>query len=364
MKIDNLKFIFIILAFFFSIKKCYCFEYEKYSVKNIFVEFYLSKDKPNRKKAIDLAYEIALKRYLTWITLLSKEELQEVIKKININKVIMGYSIENEKFKENKYNALITVNFDKSKISQTLTENNIKFSMLKGPKTLIIPIIQIEDRQVLWDDPNPWFEAWMQRPLDANLTEFILPVGDVEDLILLSAEDAQLLNYFKIRNISNKYEVKKTIILFLTVTKKQYDFTLNLKAFDGLTSKEISIENFKYNNKDSFNLTLLNLANSFANYFDDLLVEKDMKEIGLSKTNLNLEIYFESLEQWVNIKEFLMSYKNSSNFNVLKISNTNALVSIKMLAREQFIEYLMKKEVSYEERDNIWIINLNRNIVK
>ena len=40
------------------------------------------------------------------------------------------------------------------------------------------------------------------------------------------------------------------------------------------------------------------------------------------------------------------------------------LVSIKMLAREQFIEYLMKKEVSYEERDNIWIINLNRNIVK
>ena len=43
--------------------------------------------------------------------------------------------------------------------------------------------MNFNDRLILWDDPNPWFEAWLSRPLDSNLNQFILPSGEVDDLI-------------------------------------------------------------------------------------------------------------------------------------------------------------------------------------
>ena len=98
MKIINPLFITFILTSFLIIKKCYSEPYEKYRVKDIYVEFNLAKNTANRKKAVNLAYDKALKRYLRWITLESNENISEIIKQMEPNKVIKGYSIENEKF--------------------------------------------------------------------------------------------------------------------------------------------------------------------------------------------------------------------------------------------------------------------------
>ena len=117
--------------------------YEKYSIQNIFIEFNLNENISNRKKAVSIAYKIALERYLIWITLKSKTEILEIISTMETNKVIKGYSIENEKFTNEKYSALITVNFDKEEIIKILNYQDIKFSFLSGPKTLIIPFFAI-----------------------------------------------------------------------------------------------------------------------------------------------------------------------------------------------------------------------------
>ena len=67
---------------------------------------------------------------------------------------------------------------------------------------------------ILWDDPNPWYQSWIERPIDGNLTNFVIPDGDLEDLIIINAEDTRNLNFQKIKNISMKYGVKKFWYLF------------------------------------------------------------------------------------------------------------------------------------------------------
>ena len=99
MKIINPLFAIFILTSFLIIKKCYSETYEKYRVKDIYVEFNLSKNIASRKKAVNLAYDKALKRYLTWITLKSDKEISEMIKQIESNKVkesIFGPNILNK----------------------------------------------------------------------------------------------------------------------------------------------------------------------------------------------------------------------------------------------------------------------------
>ena len=361
MKIINLKFVQIILTFFLIFQKCYSDSYEKLAIKDIFVEFSLNDNNSSRKKAVDMAYNIALERYLTWITLKNKTGINNIISRIDPNKVIKGYSIENEKFSKNKYSALITVNFNKTEISKLLNEENIKFSLLKGSKILIIPLLQVEDRYILWDDPNPWFEAWMRRPLDANLTEFILPTGDIEDLITLSAEDAEALIYYKIKNITNKYNAKKTIILFLKIKKNSNEFSYDLKAVDGLNRKEINLKDFFMEKQINFDKTLQSLANSFSNFYDDIWVKNNINELEASKSNLDIEIQFTNLKQWIKIKKILTSNKRVSEFLIYGLSNRRALAYIEVLSRNNFINEIEEENILLSQNKNSWILKFNDN---
>ena len=98
-----------------------------------------------------------------------------------------------------------------------LNEKGIKYFAGKGPETLVLPLMSYNNQLTLWDDPNPWFQSWVERPIDGNLTNFIIPEGDLEDLIIISAEDVRNLVFNKIKNISNKYNVKKVIVPFLKI---------------------------------------------------------------------------------------------------------------------------------------------------
>ena len=81
--------------------------------------------------------------------------------------------------------------------------------------------MSFNNQLVLWDDPNPWFESWVERPIDGNLTDFIIPVGDLEDLITINAFDARNLNFDKIKNIAYKYDVKQVLVAFLKIDTEE-----------------------------------------------------------------------------------------------------------------------------------------------
>ena len=75
----------------------FAYSIDKYIVKDIYIEFKLSKNEDYRKKALNLAYKIAILRYLNWITLEQKEEIVKIIDSIIIKDFVSGYSIDSEK---------------------------------------------------------------------------------------------------------------------------------------------------------------------------------------------------------------------------------------------------------------------------
>ena len=196
-KLENIVLIFLI-CFFANISFCT----NQAVVKNIYIELEIKENIDHRTNAVEASYKIALSRYLKWITLKETPDIINLLELLEARDYVSGYSIENEKYKREKYSALITVTIEKNKLEKFLEKQNIEYFSKKGPKTLIIPIIKFEQRLILWDDPNPWFDVWLRRPLDSNLNLFTLPAGEADDLITLSAQDAINLKYFKIKKIS------------------------------------------------------------------------------------------------------------------------------------------------------------------
>ena len=360
MKIINITYlikllIFILFNVFFS---SFILSSELNMVKDIYIELNFKNNQDYRKKALESSYEIAFRRYLNWITLENKVDIEKIVADLVPKDYVLGYSIESEKFKKEKYSALISINFEKEKIENLLISKNIKFYNKKGPKTLIIPLLNFDKRMVLWDDPNPWFEAWIRRPLDSNLTNFILPSGEVEDLITLNAEDANNLIYYKIKKLATRYEAVDALVLKIDLVLENNEYNYYLKAYDGLSQEEISISELNYIQTKNINVGLYNLSNEFANFYDDMWVKKNLAKIE-AQSNKLLELRYDKFGQWLKIKEYLTNNDKVISFSILNLSNKKATINVNLISENLFLDDLSKNSYNVNKKsDNSLILNI------
>tara|TARA_Y100000589_G_scaffold331977_1_gene388354 strand:+ start:1979 stop:3064 length:1086 start_codon:yes stop_codon:yes gene_type:complete len=349
-KFENIFLIFLI-CFFVNIS----FSNNQAVVKNIYIELELKENADHRTIAIEASYKIALSRYLKWITLKETSDIINLVDLLEARDYVSGYSIENEKYKRENYSALITVTFEKNKLEKFLVSKDIDFFSKKGPKSLIIPILNYEKRLILWDDPNPWFDVWLRRPLDSNLNLFTLPTGEADDLITLSAQDAINLEYFKIKKLANKYKAAQAFILLVSVESKNEKLNLSIEVYDGFTQEVIfssDIQNIEIYNFD-FNLNVL--ADTFADYFDDLWVKENLDSIN-SETKVLAEISYKKYNEWIKIKNFLIKNEKILKYNILTLSNKNAVIELNISSIDDLIEDLERNRFKiFKKEDNLFI---------
>ena len=338
-----------------NIQQTYSNDTLKSSVKGIFIDFEIKKNQDNRKNALQKSYLAGLIRYLDWITLSSKETIRKLTNSIEASTLVTSYSIENEKFSEERYSALITVNYDLQKIDNLLKEKNIKYYAGNGPKILVLPLMSFNNQLILWDDPNPWFETWIERPIDANLTDFVIPEGDVEDLIIISAEDARNLSFEKIRNLSLKYNVKQVIVAFLKIDEKDGKFIFALRCFDGLSKELLDMKLVKEANQSSFNLVLFDMLNSFTSLYDDYWVADNIKKIE-SLILVEANVVYESFRDWMFIKKIIANSDNVNFFKILKLSTKGSLAQMKIINENKFVAELENNNLSVNKKNNVWNI--------
>ncbi len=326
-------------------------------VKDIFVEIKYKNNEEYRNKALNLSYQIALARYLGWVTLLNKQDIGIIINDTSSKDYVSGYSIENEKFTQDKYSALVTVNFDKQKIEQLLTGKKVDYFLKKGPRTLLIPLVKFKDRLILWDDPNPWFDAWLRRPLDSNLTEFILPSGEVDDLITLNAEEAESLKYYKIKNLTSKYSAEEALVLIVNLFETNNKYSFNLEAYNGLKQEQISLQQLGAKSSNKLNEDLLLLANKFADNYDDMWVKKNIDRIG-NNTILYINVYYQNFNEWIKIKNFLKKNNLVKYFKVTSLSYEKADIELSVLSEELFFEEIKKSDFSFSQNKDLFSLDI------
>ena len=166
---------------------------------------------------------------------------------------------------------------------------------------------------ILWDDPNPWYQSWIERPIDGNLTNFVIPDGDLEDLIIINAEDTRNLNFQKIKNISMKYGVKKVLVPFLKIDEVDGKISYLLRCFDGLSKETINIEIIRESENKGFNVVMFDILNSFTSLYDDYWVYDNLKKME-SQFVIEANIIYESFKDWIFIKKDIIKNSNNVNF--------------------------------------------------
>src|SRR5271170_5294255 len=108
-----------------------------------------------------------------------------------ITNMVDSFEVANEKMSTVRYLADYTFHFRGSRIRQFLRNNGIAFSANPAKPVVVIPVFQDGDKLTLWDDPNPWRDAWGEVPAASGPTKLSLPFGGVGDLTAIDAAQAR-----------------------------------------------------------------------------------------------------------------------------------------------------------------------------
>jgi hypothetical protein len=132
-----------------------------------------------------------------------------------ITDMVVSFEVANERMTTVRYTADYTYHFRPAEVQKVLAKAGISAPATPGAgggkPALVLPIYQAGTQLVLWDDPNPWRDAWNARTGGDHL---VLPLGDVTDLSAIDADKARSGDAGALSAIGKKYGTDDVLVAF------------------------------------------------------------------------------------------------------------------------------------------------------
>ncbi len=166
----------------------------------------------------------AFSRLLERLTLLGELDRLPKFGAKGIAPFVKDISVADEKTSGVRYLAKLTVRFNRREARKLLMDMGISFAETRSKPVLVLPVYQAAGALMLFDDPNPWREAWSGLPERDNLVPLILPKGDLADIASVGAEQAIQGDQQRMTAIARRYKAGNTIIAFARLS---YDLKIS-----------------------------------------------------------------------------------------------------------------------------------------
>lgn len=104
--------------------------------------------------------------------------------------LVDAIQIDGEKTSDVRYLANLTVTFKPEAVRNLFRLSGVPFAEVRSRPLTVVPVLATPARYLLWDDPNPWREAWRNHPGGTGLVPMLAPIGDLSDLSGLTVDQA------------------------------------------------------------------------------------------------------------------------------------------------------------------------------
>lgn len=167
----------------------------------------------------------------------------------DIARLIQGFQVEEETVTSGNYAAKLTFSFRPSEVRALVREQQQLAAppQQAGPvatagsptgAVLVVPVFRSDLGDRLWDSPNPWHEAWLNRANAADSVPLIVPFGDLLDVGELSTAQALNGDLAGLTAITNRYGAQEPLVALLTENAGGYSLNLTWYPSGGLPVQE------------------------------------------------------------------------------------------------------------------------------
>jgi len=103
---------------------------------------------------------------------------------------VSDFSVADERTSPGRYRALLTFRFKPAAVRNLLQQAAVRFAETRSKPVLVLPVYGAGEAAALWEEPNPWREAWATTDLDEGLVPLLTPLGDLADFAQIDAARA------------------------------------------------------------------------------------------------------------------------------------------------------------------------------
>ena len=151
-----------------------------------------------------------------------------------ITDMVTSFEVANEKMSAVRYVADYTYHFRADAVTKALQTAGITIAAPNpagpgataadagGKPIVVLPVYQSGARTVLWEDPNPWRQAWAERQpgsgpsgnaQSANAARLLVPMGDIGDMGAIDADKARAGDSAAFTEIAKKYAADEALLM-------------------------------------------------------------------------------------------------------------------------------------------------------
>jgi uncharacterized protein DUF2066 len=138
--------------------------------------------------------------------------------------LVASFEVANERMSGVRYIADVTYHFRPAEVQRLLQKSGIALggggpAPDSGKSLVVVPVYQSGGASVLWDDPNPWRDAWAQQPSGTSpgAPHFAVPLGDAGDLIAIDAAKARAGDPTALAAIARRNGGEEAIVAMATL---------------------------------------------------------------------------------------------------------------------------------------------------
>ena len=172
------------------------------------------------------AYQILLGR----MTLASDADRLPKPSTAVLNDVISSFEVAKEKTSAVRYLANYTFHFNAEAVRRLLRQAGIPFAETPSKPLLVLALFSTGARPTLWEDPNPWRDAWVRSPPPTGLVPLTMPYGDLEDVSAIDAETAGAGDKDHLRAIAHRYGDADVLVTQATLKSDAAPHTLTVTS--------------------------------------------------------------------------------------------------------------------------------------
>ncbi len=165
-----------------------------------------------REKALTEGEAKAFWLLIDRLTLPADRGLLPELTRQEISSLVKDFSVAKEKASTVRYIASLDYSFKADRVRRLLVDSGVPYAATRSKPILVIPVYQSAGALILWDDPNPWRDAWAARPEGAGLVPTTVPLGDLTDIAAIGAEQAVEGDSARLAALARRYGTGDTLV--------------------------------------------------------------------------------------------------------------------------------------------------------
>ena len=245
--------------------------------------------------------------------------------------LIQGFEVLRERTSAVRYLASLSYSFNPDEVRRVLTDAGVAFAETPSRPVLIIPVLTSQGVGVLWEDPNPWREAWQNLPPRDGLLPIVVPYGDLADIRDLSTIQAMRGDEERLRAVANRYGARDVIIARASRIFDQRDnlpileIAMVRRADGGL--EETIIDSIKGQNPDDLIGLLGSGVTRVVSTLSNSWKQSNLVRPGL-ETRVTVVVPIDGFGRWLSIRRRLVGVGVLRRTELLRISKREAMMDL------------------------------------